>query len=72
MAYTEADVRANIAALEAGLANPEHVVQFADRSVTYSSAAEITQKIAYFQRILDSLLNGRSRQSFGVMTGKGF
>jgi hypothetical protein len=72
VAYTTDQVNAIIAALEAGLAHPEHQVTFADRNVIYSSAAEIVERIQYFQRILDGLSGGRARQTFGVMTGKGF
>jgi len=70
--YTVDQVTAIITALEAGLAHPEHMVTFADRSVTYGTALEITERIQYFQRILDGLSGGRAKQTFAVASGKGF
>lgn len=70
MAYTEAQLRANITALETALTRGERSVSFADRNVVYRTVEEIREAIAYFQGLLDQLL-GRPRQFLGVAT-KGF
>lgn len=67
---TAQEIAANIAKLEAALANSALTVQFADRTVTYKSSAQILDQIAYF-RSLRSEQSGRGRQSFGV-SSKGF
>jgi hypothetical protein len=73
---TANDLTATILALELALARGEHIVAFADRSVTYSSAAEIRDRISYFSDRLSQLqltqgTATRSKQTFGVAS-KGF
>ncbi len=73
MAYTDADLAARIAALETALAREERVVQFADRSVTYTSKAEIYEALNYFKRLLTEAgaSGARRKQTLGV-AAKGF
>ncbi len=70
--YTEAELEANIRALETALARGELRVDFADRSVTYRSTADLTSAIGYFKGLLGDLQaetnpgSRRSRQLLGV------
>lgn len=61
MAYTSTDLDA----IRAAIASGERTVQFADRSVTYRSMAELFQAEA---RIAAALAATRDKQSFGVAT----
>lgn len=72
MAYTQAQLETKIGALETALARGELRVDFADRSVTYRSVAEIQNALSYFQRLLSQLTStGRSKQTIAVAS-KGF
>ena len=70
--YTEDDIRARIRTLEDGLAKVEKGVTFADRGVTYKTAAELTPSLVYFRGLLAEVLATgttvptRSKQTFGV------
>jgi hypothetical protein len=72
--YTEAELTANITALEAAMSRHERVVQMADRSVTYNSIDDIVKSISYFRDRLNELTAAtatstgivRRRQVFGV------
>lgn len=66
MALTADQLASRIDALETALAREERTVQFADRSVTYSSTAEIEQRLNYFQRQLRELNGGRRKQTLAV------
>lgn len=65
MAYTEDEIRARILTLENGLVQVAKGVTFADRGITYNSAAEILERIGYFRGLLLDLGTTpvRSRQS---------
>ena len=71
MAYTADELRTTIGKLEAALMRGERSVTFADRSVTYKDAGEITASIAYFKSLLAETSTKRSRQTLGVAV-KGF
>ena len=70
MAYTEADLEARIVALEMALDRHERTVQYADRSVTYNSTAEIRERIDYFSSAL-ARLRARGKQTY-LVGNKGF
>lgn len=64
---TQADIEANIAALEGTLARGELRVDFADRSVTYRSVAELVSALNYWRRQLTQFVAAtRSRQTVAV------
>jgi hypothetical protein len=69
--YTADELRDRIRTLEDGLLQVAKGVQFADRGVTYNSAAEIRERIDYFSGQLTQLTSGasvvpRSKQTLGV------
>lgn len=70
--YTQAELEAKIAAIETAMARGELRVDFADRSVTYRSTAELITASDYFKRLLTQLVTPtRSRQTVAVGS-KGF
>lgn len=67
--FTEEELRSAIRALQLTYARGERTVQFADRSVTYATAAEILQRIRYFEHLLATQLATtapRPRQAYGT------
>ncbi len=69
MALTEAELLAQIAALETALLREEKSVQMADRLTTYRSFDEIRDTLSYLKTQL-SVTRQRPRQ-FAVVTSKG-
>lgn len=68
---TLAEAQAARAALQAALAKGERSVQFSDRAVTYRSADELRDAIAYYDGLIARLSGGRKRQVLAVAS-KGF
>lgn len=72
VAYTQAELEAKVAAIETAMARGELRVDFADRSVTYRSTAELITASDYFKRLLTQIVTPtRSRQTVAVAS-RGF
>lgn len=65
VAYTESELAAKIATLEAQLTSTVESVTFADRAQKNRAISEITSQIAYWQNKL-ARFQARPKQFFGV------
>lgn len=63
--FTDAELDANIARLEAALLRPERSTKYADREVVLNTYAEMRSRLAYFQN-QKSRRRRRARQFVGV------
>jgi hypothetical protein len=72
MTLSEAEIIAKISTLEIELARAEQQVAFGDRNVTYKRTSETKDALNYFRELLGNVRTGRSKQTFGVATSKGF
>lgn len=67
---TEAEILANITALEAEMLNPVQATSFENRSVQYKNPKDIEAQISYLRGQLD-IVRSRRKQTL-VVGSKGF